>query len=75
MSRGGKRQGAGRPIGAKNKRKTFIAEKIARTGCEPIEGMARVANEALLSNDYALAGEMCKELAQYIARKQGYIKH
>jgi len=42
---GGKRPGAGRPKGAKNKRTLAVEQRLAALGCDPIEGMARIAME------------------------------
>lgn len=72
MSRGskpGERRG-GRKKGVPNKKTQDVAEKIQKLGCDPIEGMINVANLALQEKDLALAGNMYKELAQYIAPKR-----
>src|SRR4051794_2627720 len=43
MARGGARPGAGRPKGSPNKRTLAVAEMLARLGCDPILGMAKIA--------------------------------
>ncbi|MDX1453487.1 MAG: hypothetical protein R3183_13085 [Oleiphilaceae bacterium] len=78
---GGRRKGAGRPKGTPNKRSQEVAEKIKAMGCDPIEGMARIAmqaeDEAAIQERFqdkkdalTLAGNMYKELAQYVAPKR-----
>jgi len=82
------------------KRTIEIQEKLAAMGCDPIEGMARIALEAesgfvttltsiAQSNDIkeinelipeflknlTIAGNMYKELAQYVAPKRKAIEH
>lgn len=78
---GGKRPGAGRKKGSLNKRKQEIQELLDDMDCDPIEGMARIALEAEATASSAesfqerkdsltLAGNMYKELAQYVAPKR-----
>lgn len=75
MTHGGARKGAGRKKGQTNKRTREIGEKLDELGCDPIEGMARIAQTAMDSGDLALAGSMYKELAQYILPKRKAIEH
>lgn len=72
MPRGAKpgQRFGGRQKGTPNKKSLDISEKIKKLGCDPFEGMIKIAEEALLSKDLALAGNMYKELAQYIAPKR-----
>lgn len=70
MAHGGKREGAGRKKGQPNKRSVAIQDKLKKLGCDPIEGMARIAEQAMGEGDMQLAGSMYKELAQYIAPKR-----
>ena len=65
---GGKRDGAGRPSGAKNKRSAEIEEKLTALGCDPIEGMATIAADPTASLELKL--QAFKELAQYVAPKR-----
>ncbi len=75
---GGKRPGAGRPKGSKGKRTERVEELLERIGCDPIEGMARVAMndvEALGLVDgetipVTLRAKMYEALAPYIAPKR-----
>ena len=67
-SKGGARPGAGRPNGLPNKRTKEIAERLAELDCDPIEGMAMIANDTTL--DHSLRLQAFKELAQYVAPKR-----
>ena len=70
---GGKRAGAGRPPGSKNRRTLAVEQTLERLGCDPIEGLALIANndkERLgLEQDIpiALRAKCFSELAPYIA--------
>ena len=68
MSKGGARPGAGRPKGKANKRSREIAERLEQLNCDPIEGMAMIANDTSL--DHGLRLTAFKELAQYVAPKR-----
>ena len=88
-------KGSQRRLGKPNKRSVEIADKLAALGCDPIEGMARIALECEtgfynrlkeladgndvdvggMLKDLALAGQMYKELAQYVAPKRKAIEH
>lgn len=62
-----------RPKGSKNKRTQEIEEKLAALGCDPIEGMAKIAKNP--KNTAELRGKMFAELAQYVAPKRKAIEH
>jgi hypothetical protein len=70
---GGRREGAGRPSGSKNRRTEATESILARLDCDPIEGMALIATnnrEALgITEDVpiALRARMYEALAPYIA--------
>ena len=70
MARGGKREGAGRPKGAKNLRTLDAMERFEALDCDPLEGMVRIAVQAEKEGDKALAGNMYKELSQYVYPKK-----
>jgi len=90
MAGRGATKGESRRKGIPNKKSVEIADKLAALGCDPIEGMARIARDcedafasrlAELNNgenveipglykDLTLAGQMYKELAQYVAPKR-----
>ena len=67
---GGKREGAGRKKGQGNKKTEEIEALLKSLNCDPIEGMAKIAGAAMKEKDYVLAGNMYKELAQYVAPKK-----
>lgn len=70
----GKKTG-GRTKGTPNKANREIADKLAELNCDPIQGMAMIANQAFSEGDLSLAGQMYKELAQYVAPKRKAIEH
>lgn len=68
MARGGARPGGGRRKGSLNKATLDVVQKLAALGCDPIEGMARIATDPTASLE--LQGKMYSELAQYVAPKR-----
>lgn len=80
---GGAREGAGRPKGSKGKLNEEAAKRLAEMNCDPLEGMAKIAEECMAEGDRALAGAMYKELAKYVAPQlksveykiEGEVKH
>ena len=70
-AKAGERRG-GRQIGTPNKRTIAVTEKLAALGCDPIEGMARIAMDE--QAELGLRAQMYKELAQYIASKRKAIE-
>jgi hypothetical protein len=70
MARGakpGERRG-GRSKGTPNKRTEAVAERLEALGCDPIEGMARIAMDETV--ELSIRAQMYKELAQYVAPKR-----
>jgi len=68
-SKPGERRG-GRKKGTPNKKSQDVQAMLDKMGCNPLEGMAQIAQEALEEGDRTLAGQMYKELAQYVAPKR-----
>ena len=64
----------GRQKGTPNKSSQDIQAKLDALGCDPITGMAEIAAEARTAGDFNLAGQMYKELAQYVAPKRKAIE-
>lgn len=62
------RKTGGRKKGTPNKRNQEIQAKLDALGCDPIEGMARIAMDE--NNDVSLRGKMFAELAQYVLPKR-----
>ena len=69
----GERRG-GRAKGVKNKATLSVIERLKDLDCDPIEGMALIAKQAMGEGDMQLAGNMYKELAQYVAPKRKSIE-
>jgi len=67
------RKTGGRVAGTPNKRTQDVIERLESLGCDPIEGMAKIAmNEA---NPPELRGRMYAELAGYVAPKRKAVEH
>src|SRR5262249_17117535 len=69
INRGGRRRGAGRPLGSKNKRTAEIARAAAESGITPIEVMLGTMRELwALGTPEAKreAAEIAKDAAPYI---------
>lgn len=58
----------GRPKGSKNKQTLAVTERLEALGCDPIEGMAKLAMDEKV--DLGIRAQMFKELAQYVAPKR-----
>ena len=58
----------GRKKGTPNKATLSVAEKLEALGCDPIEGMARIAMDE--SNSAETRGRYYAELAQYLYPKR-----
>ena len=68
-SKPGERRG-GRKKGTPNKKTSDIQKRLDALGCDPLEGMAKIAEEAMEKKSYSLALMAYKELAQYVAPKR-----
>jgi hypothetical protein len=68
----GKKTG-GRIKGTPNKGTLAVAERLEAIGCDPIEGMARIAMDIKTPID--IRAKLYSELAQYIAPKRKAIEH
>jgi len=73
MDKKGNKTG-GRSKGTKNKRTQEVIDILNELDCNPIEGIANIAKIAMGRQDYALAGNMYKELSQYIFPKRRAIE-
>jgi hypothetical protein len=58
----------GRKKGTPNRRTLEVADLLDNLGCDPIEGMARLALDP--TNSPELRGRLFSELAQYVAPKR-----
>jgi hypothetical protein len=65
----------GRSKGTPNRKTLEVEEKLAEIGCDPIQAMAKIAAIAMAAGDHRLAGDLYKELAQYVAPKRKAVEH
>lgn len=63
----------GRGLGTPNKRTAEVKERLEALGCDPIEGMARIAMDETVSAE--IRGRMYSELAGYLYPKRKAIDH
>jgi hypothetical protein len=63
----------GRSTGTPNRSTGEVKQTLEALGCDPIEGMARIAMEE--SQPIALRASMYRELAQYVAPKRKALEH
>jgi len=68
----GERRG-GRHKGTPNKQTKAVAERLEALGCDPLEGMARIAMDE--KQPIGLRAQMYKELAQYVAPNRKALEH
>ena len=59
-----------RRAGTPNKRTQEIQEKLSELDCDPIKGMVDIASTSQDEGNLMLAGQMYKELAQYVYPKR-----
>jgi hypothetical protein len=67
------RKTGGRVKGTPNKGTVAVAERLEAIGCDPIEGMARIAMD--INTPLDVRAKLYSELAQYIAPKRKAIEH
>jgi len=67
------RKTGGRTAGTPNKRTLNVMERLDELGCDPIEGMAKIALDP--QNPIELRARMFSDLAQYVAPKRRAIDH
>ena len=63
----------GRKKGTPNKRTQAVIDKLEELGCDPIEGMVRIAEDE--NNPVEVRVQCYKELAQYTAPKMRTVQH
>jgi hypothetical protein len=73
MSDGGKREGAGRPKGSKNKATLEQQAEIAATGETPLDYMIRVMRDKTVDHDRR--DKMAAAAAPYVHAKLAAIEH
>ena len=65
----------GRKKGTPNKKTLEVQERINALDYDPITTMVKISQQAMDDENYALAGQMAKELAQYVYPKRKAIEH
>jgi|SRR5680860_104733 len=70
MARGQKT--GGRRKGTPNRKTEAVIDRLEALGCDPIEGMARLAMDGTV--ELSIRAQMYKELAQYVAPKRKAIE-
>ncbi|WP_051903694.1 hypothetical protein [Neorhizobium vignae] len=73
MSRGGKRDGAGRKLGAPNKATQERQRRVAATGITPLDYMLKVMRNPEASDERR--DEMAKAAAPYVHPKLASLQH
>lgn len=68
-ARKGQPKVGGRVKGTPNKVNSAVADMLREMGCNPFVGMAKIAEKAMESGDYDLAGKMFNNLSPYIEPK------
>jgi hypothetical protein len=69
MTRGGKREGAGRKPGAVTQKTREVAEKALQGGITPLEVMLEAMNSARDAGDLKTAASFARDAAPYIHAK------
>ena len=67
------RKTGGRTAGTPNKRTLDVIERLDEFGCDPIEGMAKIALDP--QTPIELRARMFSDLAQYVAPKRRAVEH
>jgi hypothetical protein len=67
------RKTGGRQAGTPNRRSLDVVERLAALGCDPIEGMARIAMDSTAPVE--VRARMFAELARYVAPKRRAVEH
>jgi len=63
----------GRTAGTPNRKTQEVTELLESLGCDPIEGMARIAMDE--RNSVEVRSRMYAELAQYVAPRRKAVEH
>ena len=67
------RKTGGRTAGTPNKRTLDVIERLDELGCDPIQGMAKIALDP--NTPIELRARMFSDLAQYVAPKRRAVDH
>ena len=75
MPRGGKREGAGRKMGARNTRTQEIAVQATAAGITPLEVMLGAMRQSWEANDKDAAARFAKDAAPYVHPRLAAVEH
>ena len=76
MKRGGKREGAGRPRGARTVRTSNVAEKAIASGkITPLEVILKAMHEHCGNEEWDAAAAFAKDAAPYMHAKLASVQH
>lgn len=75
MGRGGRRAGAGRKPGGRNRKSREIADRAASEGITPLEVMLRAMREHYDAERWDLAAGVAKDAAPYMHPRLAAIEH
>jgi len=73
--RGGKREGSGRPKGARTVRTTKVAEREHQNGITPLEVMLKAMRAHVDKKDLDAAASIAKDAAPYMHAKLASVQH
>lgn len=73
--RGGKREGSGRPKGARTVRTTKVAEREHQNGITPLEVMLKAMRAHVAKDDLDAAASIAKDAAPYMHAKLASVQH
>lgn len=69
MTHGGKRRGAGRPVGSQGKKAIALSEFLNADENNPVLNLVSIGQQALKEKDFRLAADCFKALIPYYAPK------
>jgi hypothetical protein len=75
MAHGGKRKGAGRKPGVRNKKTKKVLERIEAEGITPLDCMLKAMRERASLGDWTGAADIAKMAAPYVHPKLQAIEH
>lgn len=76
MKRGGRREGAGRPKGARTVRTSKVAEKAIASGkITPLEVILKAMHQSFDAEEWAAAAAFAKDAAPYMHAKLASVQH
>ena len=71
----GKKTGGGLRSGSKNKDRVSVEARMLELGCDPLQAMVEIAQEARDAGDLALSAKIHGDLLQYIRPRLRSVEH